>query len=105
MNPVGEDTIILANRSDDKFSQKVRNLRSHKTLEKKKLVKVIDNKFVITDEGLNYLKKTSNLLNNIINFKNIKTLNLNETIDIDEKINKILSTLTPREENIIRRNL
>ncbi len=103
MNPVGEDTIILANRSDDKFSQKVRNLRSHKTLEKKKLVKVIDNKFVITDEGLNYLKKTSNLLNNIINFKNIKTLKLNETIDIDEKINKILSTLTPREENIIRR--
>ena len=35
MSPEGEDTIILANRSDDKFSQKVRNLRSHKTLEKK----------------------------------------------------------------------
>ena len=60
MSPEGEDTIILANRSDDRFSQKVRNLRSHKTLEKK-FVKVIENKFVITDEGLKYLENTSNL--------------------------------------------
>ena len=52
MSPEGEDTIILANRSDDRFSQKVRNLRSHKTLEKK-FVKVIENKFVITDEVWN----------------------------------------------------
>ena len=58
MSPEGEDTIILANRSDDRFSQKVRNLRSHKTLEKKKFVKVIENKFVITDEGLKYLENT-----------------------------------------------
>jgi len=33
MQPIGEDLEILAGRSDDKFSQKVRNLRSHKTLE------------------------------------------------------------------------
>ena len=69
MSPIGEDTIILANRSDDKFSQKVRNLRSHKTLEKKKLVKVIDNKFMITEAGLKYLDNTTNILNNNNNFK------------------------------------
>ena len=33
MQPQGEDLEILAGRNDDKFSQKVRNLRSHKTLE------------------------------------------------------------------------
>lgn len=33
MQPRGDDVEILAGRNDDKFSQKVRNLRSHKTLE------------------------------------------------------------------------
>jgi predicted HNH restriction endonuclease len=33
VKPQGEDLEILAGRNDDKFSQKVRNLRSHKTLE------------------------------------------------------------------------
>lgn len=33
LRPSGEDLSILAGRTDDKFSQKVRNLRSHKTLE------------------------------------------------------------------------
>ena len=35
MIPSGEDLERLSNRSDDKFSQKVRNLKSHKTLENK----------------------------------------------------------------------
>lgn len=34
LRPHGEDLEILAGRSDDKFSQKVRNLRSHETLER-----------------------------------------------------------------------
>ena len=33
LKPSGEDLEILAGREDDKFSQKVRNLRSHQTLE------------------------------------------------------------------------
>lgn len=33
MNPTGEDLEILNNRNDDKFSQKVRNIKSHKSLE------------------------------------------------------------------------
>ena len=33
--PEGEDLVILSNRSDTKFSQKVRNLKSHNTLQKK----------------------------------------------------------------------
>jgi 5-methylcytosine-specific restriction enzyme A len=38
LKPQGEDIEILSGRSDDKFSQKVRNLRSHKTLERYNLV-------------------------------------------------------------------
>lgn len=33
MKPSGEDLEILCNRNDDKFSQKVRNIKSHKSLE------------------------------------------------------------------------
>ena len=32
MKPDGEDLEILKDRNDDKFSQKVRNLKSHETL-------------------------------------------------------------------------
>ena len=34
MKPSGEDLDILANRTDDKFSQKVRNLKAHNTFER-----------------------------------------------------------------------
>ncbi|CCY20834.1 hnh endonuclease [Eubacterium sp. CAG:786] len=33
MKPSGEDLEILDNRNDDKFSQKVRNIKSHDTIE------------------------------------------------------------------------
>lgn len=33
MKPSGEDLEILDNRNDDKFSQKVRNIKSHKSLQ------------------------------------------------------------------------
>lgn len=32
MNPTGEDLEILNGRSDDKFSQKVRNIKSHDSI-------------------------------------------------------------------------
>ena len=32
MKPDGEDLDILGNRNDDKFSQKVRNIKSHDTI-------------------------------------------------------------------------
>ena len=35
MNPSGDDLTILKDRCDDKFSQKVRNLKSHDTLSDK----------------------------------------------------------------------
>ena len=34
MKPSGEDLKILSGRTDDKFSQKVRNLKAHSTFER-----------------------------------------------------------------------
>ena len=55
MKPDGVDCETLKNRSDDKFSQKVRNLKSHKTLEKQNLVDCKSGKFYISQVGLNFL--------------------------------------------------
>ena len=59
MSPSCEDLEMLSNRNDDKFSQKVRNIKSHKTLENKGYVKFYDNKFFITEEGVKYLDQIS----------------------------------------------
>ena len=53
INPVGRDAEILNGRNDDVFSQKVRNLISHKSIEK--FVDNVDGKMVINDNGLRYL--------------------------------------------------
>ena len=51
LKPTGDDLEILAGRNDDKFSQKVRNLKSHDTLEKKGLAIFVDGRFHITPAG------------------------------------------------------
>ncbi len=55
MQPNGEDLEILKNRSDDKFSQKVRNLKSHRTLENEGYADFIVDKFYISQAGLDFL--------------------------------------------------
>lgn len=65
MQPSEHDLEILSNRNDDKFSQKVRNLKSHKTLENKNLAIFKDDKFFITEEGKKYLIKDDNLSEDI----------------------------------------
>lgn len=67
LNPSGEDLKILNWRADDKFSQKVRNLKSHKTLEKKGLVRYENSKFYITEEWIQYLQENNSILNQEIN--------------------------------------
>lgn len=50
-DPEGEDSEILDNRSDTRFSQKVRNLKSHKTLQKAGLATEVYRGFRITPAG------------------------------------------------------
>lgn len=56
LRPSGEDTQKLVGRQDDKFSQKVRNLVSHKTLEKENYATHTNGVFRISSFGRKYLK-------------------------------------------------
>ncbi len=73
LDPSGEDLELLSGRSDDKFSQKVRNLKSHKTLENKGFAKFLENRFYITDDGINFINNNSHQMGD---FK-LKTLSIN----------------------------
>ena len=86
-----EEKEILMNRSDDKFSQKIRNLISHKVLENYNLAEISKNKIELTNHGkrlgkfiesklkqnqkinINELNKEENFLNNLLMAK----LNIN----------------------------
>jgi predicted HNH restriction endonuclease len=61
LRPSGDDLTILANRSDDKFSQKVRNLKSHETLERKGLATFTNGKYCITENGSKFASEGSEI--------------------------------------------
>ena len=63
---------ILKNRSDDKFSQKIRNLISHKVLEKYNLAKSSKNKIELTNHG----KRLGKLINKDVSVQNIIDIEL-----------------------------
>ncbi|MDR1087481.1 MAG: hypothetical protein LBL16_04550 [Endomicrobium sp.] len=68
MRPSGEDIKILAGRKDDKFSQKVRNLKAHDTFERFGYAKYNDgasarNNYVeITENGRKHLEENKDIL-------------------------------------------
>ena len=84
MKPVGKDTEILRRRSDDKFSQIVRNLKAHDAFEKRRGLAVYragktGGYFEITDWGKTYLEANREILDYLIAngfdySENIKTL-------------------------------
>lgn len=62
LKPADEDLDILEGRNDDKFSQKVRNLKAHATFERYEFAKY-ENGFVsITNKGMNYLEENMDKL-------------------------------------------
>ncbi|MDR3173854.1 MAG: HNH endonuclease [Treponema sp.] len=62
MRPSGEDLEILNNRSDDKFSQKVRNLKSHGTFERFGYAEYRDGIFFLLQAGKEHLSKKQDIL-------------------------------------------
>lgn len=66
LKPDEEDLATISGRSDDKFSQKVRNLKSHDTLTKLNFCSYQDNQFTLTDLGEEYLIRNLHLLNAIL---------------------------------------
>ena len=68
LHPDGKDAEILSNRKDTTFSQKVRNLKAHKTLQKLGFANITDDGWMFTETGYNlynqmrkmFSQKTSN---------------------------------------------
>lgn len=57
MKPSELDAELLRNRKDTYFSQKVRNLKSHDTLEKSGYAIYKDKRYFITDAGLQFVQR------------------------------------------------
>ena len=66
LRPSGDDLTILDNRSDDKFSQKVRNLKSHDTLERKGLAAFANGKYYTTENGGKFALEGGEILRALI---------------------------------------
>lgn len=68
LRPEGEDLTILDGRKDNKFSQKVRNLKAHDTFEVYGKLATYERKlgFTITEKGYKLLNKNFDFLKSII---------------------------------------
>ena len=73
LKPCGHDLDILQGRNDDVFSQKVRNLISHKTLNK--YVDIVNDKYHINKDGLEFIEQ---------NVKNLFQINIEDLEDYSE---------------------
>ena len=99
MKPSGEDLEILNNRSDDKFSQKVRNLKSHKTFERLGYAEYKEGMFFLLDNGKIYLHENQDILKYLLinDFAYIDIVNSLRTIG-NSKQKKSLQVF---DENLI----
>lgn len=66
LKPTGEDLTILAGRTDDKFSQKVRNLVSHNTLGRERYAHHKNGIFKIMKKGKDYLTEKRDIVRYLI---------------------------------------
>lgn len=95
MHPTGQDADILAGRADTYFSQKVRNLKSHKTLYKQGYAINVEDGFEITNKGRDYVSKNIDVLSYLFseefNYEDVK-----EAIDVISEAGE--RTVLPLEE-------
>ena len=78
MNPTGGDVEILAGRNDTRFSQIVRNLKSHNTFEKDGYAENINRGFRITPKGRKLVEAKQDVLRYLFNssiFNSVDILN------------------------------
>lgn len=84
LKPTGEDLEILADRNDDKFSQKVRNLKAHNTFEKYGFAEYKEGVVTISCKGLEYLQENMDKLRYLL-VNDFKWDDLKEGLDIIQK--------------------
>ena len=69
-NPTGEDAVILAGRKDTRFSQIVRNLRSHRaTNGMKHYTCFTEGKYTLTDAGKCFLRDSKDIIDYLFSNK------------------------------------
>ena len=73
LKPSGEDAEILEGRKDTKFSQKVRNLKSHGTLEDKGLATHTGSGFKITEKGKRMVEEHQSEFDALLEFDFLDT--------------------------------
>ena len=68
LRPEGDDLLPLEGRTDDRFSQKVRNLKSHNTLERQGLASFdeVSRKYRITDRGRRLAKAAEGVTESLV---------------------------------------
>lgn len=97
-NPSGEDAEILAGRNDTKFSQKVRNLVSHRDNNgMDKYTEFVEGIYTLTSEGENYLNTRIDELNYFFSQKFIYDDTLTVATNIADSGKKIFVY----DENVI----
>ena len=99
MKPSGEDLKILSGRTDDKFSQKVRNLKAHDTFERFGYAAYQNGVLVITQAGVEHLNNNQDILTYLL-------INDFTYSDLTENLQRIETTTDKRrietfDENII----
>lgn len=99
MKPSGQDLEILRWRTDDKFSQKVRNLKAHDTFERFGYAKYEQGSVLITDLGKKHLNQNRDILTYLL-INDFAYADLTENlIKIEEDPNK--RKIEVFDENII----
>jgi predicted HNH restriction endonuclease len=84
LKPSGEDLEILTGRNDDKFSQKVRNLKAHNTFERNGFAEYKNGAFTLNDKGIKYLQENMDKLRYLL-VNDFHWEDLKEGLDIIEK--------------------
>jgi len=87
LKPSGEDLEILAERNDDKFSQKVRNLKAHNTFERYDFANYESGIVTISSKGLIYLQENMDKLRYLL-VNDFQWDDLKEGLDIVQKSNE-----------------
>lgn len=103
MKPAGEDLQILSGRSDDKFSQKVRNLKAHNTFERFGYAQYKggprDGYVEITNNGKQHLEQNKDILKYLL-INDFTYLDLTENLrQVEQNQNK--KKIEVFDENVI----
>ncbi len=104
-NPQGIDAQILNSRHDTHFSQMVRNLKSHDTLDKKGYANYIDGEYFITRKGIELVQRNLEniqyILSSGFNYNDIKS-SMGRVYEAREEILPYKEIVVEGEEKIVR---